>query len=247
MSKTKIFERKGSVLDIGGRTMKIPPNTLALAYLSCNKFVEGGEARDDGYVHYFGQPIKKWFGMAGNPDGESVRIWLPKIDSVIQLENLWRSAEEKRRRHVNAEWNNATSNLMKAKEAHAKISHKYEGDLPPWWLYDANRHGISFKWCKDEPKDPINLEIGQEYYDSERRLTQLTRRVNLIKNVLDVSLNKRLRLTKPNVEGELLKLIVNRRNYWFIATNVRDFLDVKLRWKRIQAPLTLQERVVEVS
>ena len=103
--------------------------------------------------------------------------------------------------------------VLKAKKAHVKVTHKFQGDYDPWWLYTASEHGISFDWV-DKPKNPINLKIGTEYYIASKRSEQLGGRLWKFKTVLMRAIYSKVYEVEGST-GDLLQVKVLDRIYWF--------------------------------
>jgi hypothetical protein len=207
----EIFSRTGSTLTVGGTTATIPEDITALSILSNNSFVPKGEYRDDGYIYVDNKPVKKWFKSI-----EQIRVWFPVLEDIKNLQRRYKSVKEKYTKYWLTVNKPAYEAVVKVKKAHAKITHKYSGSYDPWWLYESKKwgySGISFDWVK-EPENPVNLEIGNEYYRSTQRLEQLGGRVSMFRNVLMSALNSKVYKIKGEC-GELLQVKVLDTVYWY--------------------------------
>jgi len=240
------FKRNKGVLNLGGRTMMIPHNMLALSYLASNRFMEGGDAREDGRVYLFGQPVAKWFtNISINDIGDSLRVWFPKIDNLRELERVWYLTEANKLNYLSGPYKKAFDDIMEVRHAHVKVNHKYEGDGPPWWLYDCSKLGVSFKWCDEEPKHPVNLDVGTKYYESNKRFRQLSARANKALAIFNMALKIKVSKIEPDTEEQMMRVSINGRPYWFKSVG-EGIEDRRLVWEKIEVSPTTPMKSVRI-
>jgi len=197
--------------------MKIPNNTSALMVFANNSVSsEDRDYREDGWVYNDqGEKIKKWYKRIND-----ILVWFPIMDDIIKIEERLKVQVDRARTYHNKILLPVYEELKKVGKAHAKVTHKYSGDMDPYWLYTYNNNkgerseGISFKWV-DKPEDPLNLGIGNAYYNYDNRFTELSTRAGMFKSILEHSI-KRKTYDIPGNYGEQLCINVNESYYWFV-------------------------------
>jgi hypothetical protein len=221
---------------IGDKVVSIPRNELALSMFGINPVFDRAEYGEDGWIYIDNKPVKKWFKDCYSPDGSSrgVRIWHPILSDIPTLEaRKWRMKERKDRFYHEV-WRPLYDLLVKVGEAHAKPTHKFKSEKK-WWLYKTyeceDTHHIGFDWV-DTPAKPKNVEIGQRYYELDRRIMRYYGYINLFDIVLGLAIHKFLRMEHPpQAAGVSLRLVLNGRNYWYVSGYVGHAIDwVKVNW-----------------
>jgi hypothetical protein len=189
----------------------------------------GEENRADGWIYKKGKPDRKWFDQI-----QGIWIWEPKLKNIPALEEkYWKMVQYARKFHEEC-WHPAAQALIAVGEAHAQIDHQYVGQIPPWWLYKANEEGsIGFEWV-DEPENPINLKIGQAFYQLENKAKQVYGRKWKFKVVFERALEKWIfkEVGYPKCGEQTLRVTINNRIYWFCSRLNRHGIAVweKLAW-----------------
>jgi hypothetical protein len=209
-----LFERTGSTLTLGdGSVASIPSNISALSILATNRFIPDSDYREDGYIYVNNKPVKKWYKNI-----DDVKVWFPTMKDIKTLQQRYDAIKKV----YDEYWKNfnapAFEAVMKVKKAHAKITHEFQGEYDPWWLYTASQDspgqgGISFDWV-DKPNKPINLEIGNNYYKTSKRLEQIGGRMWRFRKVLMQAINEKVYEIK-GAWGDLLQVKVLDKVYWF--------------------------------
>lgn len=223
----EIFSRHGMTLTVAGQKATIPQDISALSILVTNGFTPDGEYINDGYIYVDGKPVKKWFKTIGD-----VKVWFPIMEDVKRLQQRYNLVRA-RYFHYTQKYNSpAFDAIMKAGQAHTKITHDFSGDYPPWWLYKASLGGISFDWV-DEPKEPINLDIGTTYYHTSQRLEELGRRAFRFKVILMEAINSKIYEVEGDW-GDLLQVKVLTNVYWFQRTNHWELITKDDTFKTIE-------------
>lgn len=114
-------------------------------------------------------------------------------------------------------WRPAFEKVMKVGKAHARVTHQFEGDCDPWWLYTANKYpgqrGIIFDWV-DKPKKPLNIKVGNAYYRASQRLEDIGGRIYKFKVVLENAISRKIGVIEAT-EGQILQYKIGDRSYWF--------------------------------
>jgi hypothetical protein len=113
---------------------------------------------------------------------------------------------------------------------HAKPTHNYKKcDDRTWWeyTYDYSSNygwGYSFDWI-DEPEVKINHDLGQRLYEIDRYNNKFTKRLCVLKSLLQQYLIKLLYqtygrecLAKYSMDNKLVKIRVHGDEYWFCVT-----------------------------
>lgn len=131
----------------------------------------------------------------------------------------------------------AFSALVDVGEAHAMVSHEYQGSLDPWWLWRRSDTSLGpsivFDWVT-KPDNPINLEIGQRFYDVTRRANTVNKRVLRFETVLARMLWNWLDNHSPTTKGQTLALTINGRIYWYRSTYSHKAQ--RLGWEKLHWP-----------
>lgn len=205
----QVFSRTKSNLVVGDANATIPEDILALSLLSTNLFIPNGEYKDDGYVYLNKKPIKKWFKNI-----EDVKVWFPILEDIKKLQTRYNIMKKAYTQYWKETDTPAFNAVVKVKEAHVKVTHKFTGGGDPWWLYTASERGISFDWV-EKPENPIHLKIGTRYYKTSKRLEQLGRRVNMFRVILLSAIRSKVYKIKGN-PGDMLQVKVLDSVYWFL-------------------------------
>jgi len=221
---------KGEVSIDGEMIATIPQGQSMLSILSTNGIVNGGVYSDEDHMIYVdGVPKKKLltevYGHEYN-GGSGVKVWKPVLSNVTALEARYYDQLQAWERFNSEKWRPAFQGVAEVGEAHAKVSHEYEGDYAPWWLYKYSGEGISFDWV-DEPKNPRNLEAGQFFYDVEKYSRTVNTRKWRFKVALETAIKEELDrktgtrggcfIDIPKKYGRQICLKINGRNYWYHA------------------------------
>jgi hypothetical protein len=229
------MERSGSVVKVAdGMVANIPEDMSMFSVFAINDFVSSGEYREDGYVYVGEKLIKKWYKNV-----EDVLVWFPILKDIKKLQCRYLKVLDEYRGYLNTEYHFAFKELVKVKKAHAIITHKYKGSCDPWWFYQTDKYegheGISWDWI-DKPDNPINLDIGNLYYRTEKRLQQLGGRVYRFRKVLEYAISDRILRVEGEL-GQILQFKVGDRIYWFNRS--------KYSWEKLAFPED-DVKVVEV-
>lgn len=233
-----IMERNSSgEVNIEGKRVTIPRDELALSMFAANPVLDRAEYRKDGLIYINDKPVKKWFKDCYAPDGNSkgVRIWPPVLSDIATLEaRRWR-VKERTDRFYNEVFKPVYDAIIKAGEAHARPTHKFNGDQK-WWRYYRNDYPseqptISWDWV-DDPDEPKNYEIGQHYYDIDHQLIRYYGYMGSFNTVLEAAIHKYLwREHKPDMASTTLRLILNGRDYWYVSGYIGCSIEwVKVSW-----------------
>lgn len=215
----KISRDNKGVVKAEDMECKIPQDISMLSVLGLNPFIDKAEYAEDGWVYVEGKKVRKWFQSY-----DRITIWGPVLDDVAALEARHWKVLQYVRKFYNETWLPARRELEKVKQAHAKPTHRYTGNKG-WWLYkvrefDTNyqSYPISFDWV-DEPKEKLNLEIGQKYYHIDQQLHRYYKYALLFRTVLRRAIDLYLfKNHKPLRDGITLQLNINDRIYWYAST-----------------------------
>ena len=210
-----IFTRTGTSLEVGDVTATLPGDVTALSLLYNNRLTPGGDYKEDGYVYVDGKPVKKWYKRV-----EDISVWFPVLEDIKGLQRRYDAMRAAYTRYLEETYKPAFGAVAKVKKAHAKVTHKFTGDCAPWWLYTFEKFtgypGMSWDWVDSIPAKPLHLDVGQRYYDAERRLEQLGGRVYRFRTVLRRAIEDRLYKMEIKGEyGDLLKVTVLVAVYWY--------------------------------
>ena len=209
---TMLMERHHSTVTTNGLTATIPSDTSMLAVFCNNDFIDDADYNADGYIYIDNKPIKKWFKKI-----DDISIHFPILNNPSKLQQRLQAVKQTYKLFANTTYKEAYNNLVAVKQAHAHITHKFEGNYDPFWLYTAKKYsdhiGISFDWV-DTPKSPINIEIGTNYYNADHRLMQLRQRVYKFRTILERSIWDNV-YKIPGEHGQTLQLKLNDSIYWF--------------------------------
>lgn len=162
----------------------------------------------------------------------------------ISLERL---SELERRYHRQIEacesfhelrWRKAFSAIREnGGKAHCKPTHKFQSDKK-YWLYACGQIGIGFEWV-DKPKEFINFELGQKFYELDtysnsvytRRRTFSIALEKAIEMVIDRETGSRYGFSEETA-GKQLCLNINGRNYWYYLKQGRNIQ----KWEKLSWP-----------
>ena len=217
-----------------GKEIRVPESRLALSVVGINQIVGGGDYREDGWIYLNDKPVKKWFtGCSGS---SSVRIWGPVLNNIPLLEaRKWR-IKDRVDDFRNKIWRPLYDEVVKLGEAHAKPTHKYTG-TKQWWRYYRNDYAnapssLSFDWV-DEPAEPKNFGIGQQYYHMDQQIGRYYKYLYKFNTVLGSAIVKYLEETVDPKLVSTVRLSVNGRDYWYASESTRHGV---ARWSRINWP-----------
>jgi len=144
------------------------------------------------------------------------------LEALAKLEKRYNVIREKRNLFYATKWHNAFEAIEKAGgKAHCIVTHKYSGGGDPWWLWEisgsGHKKGIHFDWVK-KPSNPINLVLGQTFYDVEQYAYKTIGPYNYkFKAILSRAIESYLYKNPPKDAGVTLKLTLNNRNYWYVS------------------------------
>ena len=249
---------KGEVREDGKLIAKIP-QTQSMFAAVCRRdgFVMNGDySVDENWVYRDGKIVRKQlhevFGDNWNGGG-GVYVWYPSYRETANLEaRYWEQVETVQKFYEDV-WNPAFNAVMKVRIAHAKINHEFEGDVDPWWKYNASKTGISFDWVKT-PKTPKNLKIGQHYYEVDRYSSTVYARRSKFQIALESRLKEELdartgsysgcfKVGDFNRIGEAICFVINNRKYWY---HIEQNQHGTLTWQILCWP-TGVENVIEIN
>lgn len=221
-----IMERKGNKVFAEGMTATIPSTISMIAVFGRNGFIQGGKYSEDGWIYVNGKPVKKWFRNV-----ENISIWFPILEDVHNLQKRYDAAKKRYKGYADKVWRPAFDKVMKVGRAHARVTHKFEGEgIDPWWLYEANKYssqkGICWDWVK-KPVKPINIRIGNAYYRASQRLEDLGGRSYKFRIVLEHALSMKVGVIE-GAEGQILQYKVGNRSYWYKKG--------QFRWEKLAFP-----------
>lgn len=210
----------------GASAFKVPKNRSFLSVLGNNPAAHGDEFREDGWVYNDGKKVRKWF--ISLKDGYPRHIWEPKLDDVITLEAKYQKVHSKLKEFWANEYKQAYEEMKKAKIAHAKPTHKFSPayDGVNWWLYKVSFYGGAYNERDDssvrwdwvhEPEEPINLEIGQRYYDISRKNMRWCGYLGRFKAALEESIIRFLQKNAKPEDGKVVDLVINGRRYIYLC------------------------------
>ncbi len=202
------MERIDNQVTNGTLKATIPDDISMLSVFTMNDFIHGGNYRDDGWIYVDNKPIRKWFRKV-----DSVLLWFPKLRDLIYLQDKYDWIYRVYRKYNQEVYRPIAERLIKAKGAHARVTHKYKGNNDPWWFFTASEEGIGWDWV-DTPAKPKNLALGDEYYRKSHRGDQLGSRVYLFRRVLEQAIASHVSKIKGN-EGQILQFQLGEKIYWF--------------------------------
>lgn len=216
-----------TMADDDGNTIsaKIPTNRSMLGIIGVNGLISGGEYRNDGWVYWNEQPVRKW-----HTTFERIRIWEPKFDNLPALYRLYKKTRGKN----DVAWQNISSVLhqiwkrgpRKNNEviAHALPTHTFEWnkDTQPWWVFKVHNetHGelkglsFSFNWIDEgKPDVLVNHDLGQKLYDLERRWWDTTcARASKVRTIFFEAMKRSL--PKPTAY-KVISMQFGEDTFWF--------------------------------
>lgn len=223
---TKLAQRdaNGIVTAYGGDAsvqIKIPRDRSMLSILgssTAGKICTGYEYREDGYVYLEDKRIKKWY-VSVSTFGNDIQVWEPSLDDVVALEaRYWRVKQAGMYWYINFHQPLVKKIYDAGGHAHAKILHS-ECDVP-WYLYDVGYREpyglcVGFNWCDRVPESPVNLDLGQEYYQLDCYSRSVGQRSWKFSRALMRAIDHYLAKRLPDKAGVILKLSINGRNYFY--------------------------------
>jgi len=217
--------------------IRIPKDKLALSLFANNRIGHGFHFREDGWVYVEGERSHKWFTQIhSNQGGVNVNVWEPILKNVSLIEKRYSRMKKRYDRFLNEVFRPVFEKLGAVGRAHAKPTHKFDHykDLD-WWLYTTHpyedTHSVGFEWVK-RPNKPENLEIGQAYYELDKRLMQYSRYKSKFRTALAESIKRLLAKNAPKEENITLKLVINDKIFWYLSYKQHRYLG----WKKIAWP-----------
>ena len=228
------------------RTIKIPRNRLALSILADNQLPPSNEPlvfAEDGWIKTNkGNKVKKWTTIRNG-----IRIWEPKLKDIPKLEALyWKNYQIQQQYHDEGEWRIVWDIIKetcpKGKELLLFIEkHPDNG----WCYYNVHNDphygwSFSFDWLESNQRydlslanqKPVNIELGLRFQKAEKREGILNNRKLKCKAAFDMAMENKLRTMRPkNMSecGQLLKITINKRDYWYVADHYSGSL--VMYWK----------------
>lgn len=160
-----------------------------------------------------------------------------RLQNTSEIEKRYRRQLEFCEKFHELRWKRA---FIEIKEngglAHCKPSHRFDSEKK-YWLYNCDETGIGFEWV-DEPKEFINLELGQRFYDldSYSNSVYARRRIFLValERALEIVIDRETGskyLCSEESAGKQLCLSINGRNYWYYLKQERGCqIWTKLSW-----------------
>jgi len=239
---------EGSVeLENVAMEIKIPRDRLALSILANNQFCHGADFRENGWVYINGEKSHKWFTKLYNDQTLDVNIWEPILKDVPTLENRYARMKDRYDKFFEEVFRPAFDKVVEVGRAHAKPTHQYrEYQGKTWWLYTTHQYikdqsSISFDWVEDQ-KNPENHEIGQTYYELDRKLRQYSRYKSKFKTALTESIKRMLAKMPPIKEDITLKLVINDKIFWYVSCRTHNFYE----WKKVAWPEDQMQELIIV-
>jgi len=224
-----VIERNAEgVVKAGDVSCIIPKGESMLAVLGVNPMINCGVYAEDGWIYVNGDRVKKWFRKF-----EHITIWPPVLKDLVMLERRRSAIKEKVNNYYNNVWQPIFEEMVAAGQAHAIPTHKYQGGKC-WWLYTSHvyqgkGYSIGFDWV-DEPAKRINHELGQRYYNMERKLHRYYGYAGMFHTILKQAIDEYLRKNfPPEKDGITLKLILNGRIYWYTSYTTQ----YRPEWKKV--------------
>jgi hypothetical protein len=212
MPENFIMERTSTSVKANGMTASIPSDVSMITIFAQNPFISDGDYREDGWIYVNGNPVKKWFKNI-----ERISVWFPILEDLHKLQKRYCVIKQRYQNYVKSIYHAAFAQVEKVGKAHAKITHNYEGDCDPWWLYTSEKYpgqkGISWDWV-NTPEKPLNLEIGNAYYKAEQRRAQIGGRVYRFRTVLEYAIREKITGIQGE-QGQILQFKIGDRIYWF--------------------------------
>lgn len=214
---TVVMKRKGEDARIGDTHIKLPTNVTVLSLIGTNTVQDGFIFNDDWWVYKNENgklvKVKKWFSQI-----EGIIVWPPILEDIKKLEQRYQNIKAKRDNFIKTRWEPIYNKLMENEKAHVFPKYVENNKDKEWWLYSirhvGDNHYIGFDWVEG-PQKPINVELGTEYYEVERKLSRYNKYVHMFSTVLHKAIDRFLRKNAPTKTNQILKLVINGRNYWY--------------------------------
>lgn len=219
-SKNFLMSRNAKgVVKVGKTSCKIPldKSMLSIFATGANAMIKNGHYKEDGWIYVGKKKVKKWFSR-----WENLRVWEPVLNDVAALERRYQRVLDFRKKEHETKFDPIFEKLAKVEKAHAQPTHKYTGDRQWWiWRVSDSPYGkcYGFDWV-DEPETPLHHDIGQKFYEVDRRMHDIGKRVWAFRIILERAIEKYLMDNhKPEIkdEGTVFQLILNGRTYWYIC------------------------------
>jgi len=234
----KIERNEEGVVSVDGKPFaQVPRDRSMLAVIDADPFAYGDSVvkyDNDGWIYVDGRPERKWFTSV-----EQIKVWGPVLEDIASLEARFHRMKTKADSFFMNAWQPAYNRVIEAGKAHAKPTHVYEGYRgKTWWEYKSVKYIneekplLSFDWV-EKPKDPINHDLGQLYYETDQRMNRYYKYTGLFRTVLERALEMMLRENRPINEMQSLKLDINGRLFWYVAFRWPSGV---LEWKKIAWP-----------
>lgn len=230
---------ENGLVESGSTSCEIPQDMSMLDVLGNNPMIDLATYAKDGWVYVNGNRVRKWFQR-----WDRINVWPPVFEDVVTLEARRWKVFQKVNKFYYETWKPLFDELAEVGQAHAKPNHKYKGDKK-WWLYKSRfeelykSNYLSFDWV-DEPETKLNLEIGQKYYNVDRKMRRYYGYAGKFRTILTEAINRYLSdKCKAKKDGITLKLVINGRIYWY--TSVMSIVGFK--WEKVSWP---DDNMIEV-
>jgi hypothetical protein len=226
-------------VQMGEISLKIPKNETALAILASNPqgIVNGASFEEDGWIYIDGKRIKKWFTTISSDSWSGrTRIWEPILKDVASLEQRYQRMRERRNKFWYEKFVPAFKAVVEKQIAYAQPT-RAPGK---WWKYYSGGESIGFDWLDEKPANPENLDIGQHYYEMDRRMMRYRRYFHKFRIALERAIGNILRDNKPDKDNLILRLTINGRSYWYVSGyNGYTHIWTKMAWP--------EDEIIEVT
>ncbi|MFA5571750.1 MAG: hypothetical protein WDA42_01480 [Candidatus Bathyarchaeia archaeon] len=256
-----VFEAKNgnATLNTATGTIQITvPTDRSFLSMTNNRFGDGEEFNDDGYVYRDGKRLRKWFGTLWD-NGRNWRIWEPKLKDIKALEqSRWNSIQYCKRwfeKWVMPKYRDVCAIGGDIIEVHAMAYRRYRTGTTlkgydncsrEWIKYqftpspdifntDGWTYSYTHQWLEDDVTEPLHLDVGQPFCDIERQSWHIYKRKHIFEvaftQAIDSWLNEGNNIEQPKCD-DMLCLNINGREYWFGsgATPMSAFRWIKVFW-----------------
>jgi hypothetical protein len=191
-------------------TCLLPDDRPALSLVGANRFRDGDEFRDDGWVYGpDGECRRKWFGNIVD-NGIIGRIWEPALRDI--------AAMERRRWAVVSREDSPARIAARAALRTKLVAHHEKGDCVHVFTYHPGppgRAGMSHvsRYRKELEGPLANEPLGRDLYHTELHDRTVWRRRSLFNAAFMMAAKLRFGLVRPH--SSLLHATINGRHYWF--------------------------------
>jgi len=220
----------GDVSIDGEHVANIPKDQSILSVFGTNPIMANSIFGKDGWIYVDGKRVRKWYKSI-----DQITIWEPILDDLPKLESRYTAISEKVDKFHSERYIPMFNKIVEVGQAHAKPTHEYTGKQYAWWVYSARKYdgdsySIGFDWLDEEPKEKLHVDIGQAYYHLERQIHRYYGYKYKFRKVLEYAINNLLMDNLPTGNGQILKLILNSRTFWYAS--IRNSHDVLL-WTKL--------------